>query len=115
MAEVLALKIRNSAAIKSIMKLTEKSNFLNLRMIHPYFCCNADSVEPTMKTLQKFHHLSGLKANIEKTKDYNTGTTDFDLPSSFSCTTQNKLCLSQCFLERHSALLRKQYMVDARK
>ena len=31
-----------------------------------------------MKTLQKFHHLSGLKANIGKTKFYNIDITDFD-------------------------------------
>ena len=37
-----------------------------------------DSTEPVIETLRQFRHLSGLKANIEKTKFYNIGTRAFD-------------------------------------
>ena len=42
------------------------------------FISNINSIKPVRDTLGQFQNLSGLKANIEKTKFYNIGGTEFD-------------------------------------
>ena len=42
------------------------------------FISNTNSIKPVLDTLGQFQNLSGLKANIEKTKFYNIGATEFD-------------------------------------
>ena len=76
--EVLALKIRKNAAIKGISVAGREIKISQLADDTTLFINGVDSIEPVVETLRQFRHLSGLKANIEKTKFYNIGTRDID-------------------------------------
>ena len=78
MVEVLALKIRKNDAIKGISVAGREIKISQLADDTTLFINGVDSIEPVVETLRQFRHLSGLKANIEKTKLYNIGTRDID-------------------------------------
>ena len=66
--EVLAFKIRKNDAIKSIGVAGREIKISQLADDTTLFINGVDSIDPVVETLQQFRHLSGLKANIEKTK-----------------------------------------------
>ena len=78
--EILAIKVRTSNAIKSItVSLSKKEiKISQLADDTSLFISNTNSIKLVLDTLGQFQNLSGLKANIEKTKFYDIGATEFD-------------------------------------
>jgi hypothetical protein len=75
--EILAIKIRSDKSIKGIELVNKEVKISQMADDTSLFLTSTDSIQPVIETLDQFKLLSGLKANIEKTKFYNIGTTDF--------------------------------------
>ena len=76
--EILAIKVRTSNAIKGITVSKKEIKVSQLADDTSLFISNTNSIKPVLDTLGQFQNLSGLKANIEKTKFYNISATEFD-------------------------------------
>ena len=76
-AELLAISIRANREIEGIALTESEVKISQLADDTSLFISNPASIDPIFKTLKDFSKCSGLKANVEKTKIFNIGSTDF--------------------------------------
>ena len=75
-AELLAINIRGNKEIKGIQVKNREIKISQLADDTSIFINDPHSIEPIFQTLRNFSACSGLKANVDKTKLYNIGSTD---------------------------------------
>ena len=76
-AELLAMNIRSNKNIKGISLSEREIKISQLADDTSLFISGPESITPIFDSLKYFGLNSGLKANVEKTKFYNIGETDF--------------------------------------
>ena len=76
-AELLSIKIRSDDEIKGIQLAKKEVKISQLADDKYLFLSNPVSIKPVFNTLKSFDMLSGLKANLDKTRFYNIGATEF--------------------------------------
>ena len=76
-AELLAISIRANRDIEGISLTKLEVKISQLADDTSLFISKPASIDPIFKTLKDFSKCSGLKVNVEKTKIYNIGSTNF--------------------------------------